>query len=628
MGGTTGVTALFTLTPGPSGALVLFGTLQRAGSRISIVPSSDLVESVMFEVDDQAVDLVAPRGRDVVEDQTSMAEAADTGVQSGQHGRSARVRTQVGTPDVDVVVAYAAGTTPAQVASIPYKIDQLNWAFGASGMAQRVRLSGVVATTYAQRFLGTDDLTNLAGGLDPALLVASAARENLLGDLLTLLVPNRMNGSPGPICGIGHLPGVYAVVGLFAPDGCDSIYTFAHELGHNHGGDHDQANVNGYPNPPYHVCTNAPHNCGHRVPGVARSVMAYGCPVAGPACPVSLHFSNPQINFAGTATPSGVTGAADNAHALPLVVPTTTNFRAFDRDSAIRIAAVDGAGDDVVVIGRSVLGQAEVWKPSGSSFVYQGVYATGLGSPYQVRVGDVSGDGKTDLMQFPGNGTGYLWTGTGTGFTSVGQVGTGFGHFAQIRVGDVNADGKADIFQFTEAGNGYVWTSNGTSFTYRGQVGSGFGSTDQVRLADASGDGAADVWQFTGDGRGYLWTSNGSTTAPAMLSRGLKGSGFGTYQQIQTADIDGDNDDDVFQMFSGSGYLWKSGGGANPSFPSGATSVGSGYGYVDGVRFGDMNGDNKDDIFQFTEGGSGYRWLSNGNGFGASAFVGSNFGAP
>jgi hypothetical protein len=236
-----------------------------------------------------------------------------------------------------------------------------------------------------------------------------------------------------------------------------------------------------------------------------------------------------------------------------------------------------------------------------------------------IKTGDMTGDGKEDIFQFPGTGKGNAWESKGTSYTSLGEIGSGFGSAYQDRVGDKDGDGDDDLFQMTDSGVLYAWESKGTSYTSLGEVGSGFGSACDTRVADINGDGKADILRFTNDGYGYGWLAGKS----GYESLGQVGTGFGSTYQDRTGDINGDGDDDLFQILdNGKVYKWDS----NGSSYSGGSELFSGVGNASQVRFADTEGDGDDDIFRFTDTGVGSLWKSKGSAYESIGTIGNEFG--
>jgi hypothetical protein len=98
------------------------------------------------------------------------------------------------------------------------------------------------------------------------------------------------------------------------------VYTFAHEMGHNMGSQHDRANAG--------ASTGAySYSYGYQDPNRAfRTIMAYNC---ASGCPRINYWSNPAVSYNGK--PTGVADeadtSADNAHSLNNTSGFVSGFR-------------------------------------------------------------------------------------------------------------------------------------------------------------------------------------------------------------------------------------------------------------------------------------------------------------
>ncbi|MFF5921830.1 FG-GAP repeat domain-containing protein [Streptomyces flavochromogenes] len=198
---------------------------------------------------------------------------------------------------------------------------------------------------------------------------------------------------------------------------------------------------------------------------------------------------------------------------------TVTNLSSLNADGSADIA-VQANGD-----------------PSGG--LYIGEYTIGSGwGVYNSLVGpgDLSGDGKGDLLARDRSGNLYLYKGNGQGdkFATRIKVGSGWGAYNKILgAGDFTGDGRTDIVARTSGGDLYVYpgTGNATAaFKTRVKVGSGWNTyTKVIAPGDLNADGKADLLAVTSGGDLYRYL----TTAPNKFSARTKlGGGFQAYNSM------------------------------------------------------------------------------------------------
>ncbi|MFF2780868.1 FG-GAP repeat domain-containing protein [Streptomyces sp. NPDC058052] len=180
-------------------------------------------------------------------------------------------------------------------------------------------------------------------------------------------------------------------------------------------------------------------------------------------------------------------------------------------------------------------------------YVYQGhLYNTSnkedLGGGWQVYnrlvgPGDLSGDGKSDLLARDTSGVLYLYrgNGAGTGFASRVRVGSGWNAYNQILgAGDYTGDGRADVLARDGSGNLFLYRGTGSAtapFAGRVRIGGGWGTyTKLAAPGDLSGDGRADLLAVNAAGDLYRYL--GSGTGSAIGPRVKIGHGFQTYGNL------------------------------------------------------------------------------------------------
>ena len=241
-------------------------------------------------------------------------------------------------PDVtiDVAVVYtptareAAGGTAGIEAAIDVMVAETNQAYAASGVHQRVVLTGREEVPDIETF-SLRDLYELADPSDGRLDEAHALRDRTGADMVHLIV-----GDPYyDVCGIAFLPGL----GWPGPFGvtllqCGGI-VFAHELGHNMGLLHDRFRVQVaedgvLSHPAYGYVNQRVFRGGAPASSQWATIMAYEwfqCGLADARCSSVPRFSNPHQHYGGDplgvafGVGSGVTGAADATAVLNATGP-------------------------------------------------------------------------------------------------------------------------------------------------------------------------------------------------------------------------------------------------------------------------------------------------------------------
>ena len=219
----------------------------------------------------------------------------------------------------------------------------------------------------------------------------------------------------------------------------------------------------------------------------------------------------------------------------------------------VAIGDVDGDGKPDIIVPNQSSNTVSVYRntsTSGSittgSFAGRVDFTTGTG-PYAVAVGDVDGDGKSDIVVInQGSNTVSVFRNTGAS----GSITTG--SFAakvdfatgatpvSVAIGDLDGDGKPDLASANNAGGTVsVFRNTSTtgsvtsaSFDAKVDLPSGTGPTT-VRLGDVDGDGGLDV----------AVTNYGSNTVSV-----LRNTRLGSICGIKFNDLDGDGVQDPGEL--------------------------------------------------------------------------------
>ncbi|MEU9202085.1 VCBS repeat-containing protein [Streptomyces sp. NPDC048332] len=166
--------------------------------------------------------------------------------------------------------------------------------------------------------------------------------------------------------------------------------------------------------------------------------------------------------------------------------------------------------------------------------------ATGFGD-YNLVLGpgDLSGDGRSDLLARDSAGVLWLYPGKGDGtFKARVKVGGGWSQFNQlVGAGDFSGDGYADVVARDSSGTLYLYQGTGTAsapFKAKAAIGPGWNTYNKLAApGDLDGDGKADLVGVNTAGELYRYSATGSagTTfkAPAKIGNG----GWNAYSWLQ-----------------------------------------------------------------------------------------------
>ncbi|MFF4652793.1 choice-of-anchor D domain-containing protein [Streptomyces sp. NPDC001380] len=156
-----------------------------------------------------------------------------------------------------------------------------------------------------------------------------------------------------------------------------------------------------------------------------------------------------------------------------------------------------------------------------------------------VGAGDVTGDGRADLLGRDGSGALWLYRATGSPrvpFAVRARIGTGWQVYnAVVGAGDVTGDGRADLLARDAGGVLWLYRATGSAaapFAPRARIGTGWQVYNAVvRAGDVTGDGRADL--LGRDGSGALWLHPGTGGAAAPFAARYRiGTGWQIYNAL------------------------------------------------------------------------------------------------
>jgi len=340
-----------------------------------------------------------------------------------------------GTVDVLVITTPGARQQAGGAGQLAALVDlaetSANAAYANSAILPRIRVIFDMEVSYTEVSFGSD-LSAIASASDGVLDEIHQLRDAAGADLVAMI------RTSGEYCGIAYLmpandPSVAGMGFSVTAWSCLSSQTFAHELGHNMGCCHAPNDGGG--------CTTGgvfPYSVGHRFNGtngtMYRTVMAYS-----PGARID-HFSNPLVNYNGTATgvaPSGSDAGRDNAGSIAITNAAIRGFRCAappgsfgdcDQDGRIDIVQLaDGSASDCDsngVLDRCDLLSTNLCADSSRFLCDSGVV---LGLPSAVIVADnyygyaVDTDGRTAVVGAYGDDIGGSFAGSANVFTISGS---------------------------------------------------------------------------------------------------------------------------------------------------------------------------------------------------------------
>jgi hypothetical protein len=218
-----------------------------------------------------------------------------------------------------------------------------------------------------------------------------------------------------------------------------------------------------------------------------------------------------------------------------------TGWQTFNAITAMTALRADGTGD---LVARDTSGTLWYYQGSGKpSAPFKARLKTGPGwSVYNIIIGarDIDGDGKADLIGRDSSGNLWFYKGTGNPaapFATKVKIGPGWNMFnLLVSTGDITGDGKPDLI--AREPSGMLWLYKGTGsatgpYAARVQIGPGWNAYNSfVGVSDLNSDGKPDL--VTRDSSGTLWfyQGRGTATGGPFAAKSAIGPGWNAYNLL------------------------------------------------------------------------------------------------
>jgi len=248
-----------------------------------------------------------------------------------------------------------------------------------------------------------------------------------------------------------------------------------------------------------------------------------------------------------------------------------------------------------------------------------GAGAAGWNGLLPLSGGYVLGSGKTDLIAVNPTGTGQLWLYADQGtemFRSPAKTGvTGMQAYDRLIVGDVSGDGRADIVATKPDGTLWLTVPSATDPAPAAvKIGlGGWQQFDRLMLADVNGDGRADLVVTKPDGTLWLYLAGTSMSAPYAIRTEIGLGGWQQYNHLTLADVNGDGRADIL-VTRPDGTVRVYLNTHSIAQPYGAsTQVASGWAVYNRLTLGDVNHDGLADVVATKPDGTAWFCLNAGS---------------
>ncbi|GGM96052.1 hypothetical protein GCM10011609_37110 [Lentzea pudingi] len=253
------------------------------------------------------------------------------------------------------------------------------------------------------------------------------------------------------------------------------------------------------------------------------------------------------------------------------------------------------------VVRFNVDGSLTGWQNSdalaGSWYAPQAIGGTGPVEPARLKFGDLNGDGREDLVRVNPDGSLTGWQNNkalaGSWFAPSTIGGVGSVDPKQLRLADLNGDHKADLIKVDIDGSLTAWQNNDAlagSWHAPKAIGS-TGPVDpaQLRFADLNADGKADLIRVNADGSLTAWQNSNALAGSWFAPSTIGGVGADGVAGVRFADLNADGKADVIKVYSGGSLTaWQNNDALAGSWHAPSNIGGVGIDQPDRVEFAEL----------------------------------------
>ncbi|MEV0092616.1 VCBS repeat-containing protein [Streptomyces sp. NPDC050738] len=232
-------------------------------------------------------------------------------------------------------------------------------------------------------------------------------------------------------------------------------------------------------------------------------------------------------------------GTGDATAPYAARVAVSNGWQGFTAITALSNLTVRGTGD---LVARDASGVLWYYRGGGDTLPFTPRVKVGSGwNAYNslTGAGDLTGDGRADLLARDTSGVQWLYEGTTSTtapFAPRVKIGSGWNAYNSLTgAGDLTGDGRADLL--ARDASGVLWLYAGTGkaaapYAARAQVGTGWTIYNTLLVpGDLTGDGRADI--LGRDASGVLWLYPGTGKAATPYGTRIKvGTGWNIYNSL------------------------------------------------------------------------------------------------